>query len=177
MKKKVLIYFHGYGANPNSDKVQKLRNMGYEVVSFSIDVDPRISIPKLTLDIDHWLIDNFARENIDLIFIGSSLGGWYAVVMGALYHTDTVTINPSIRPNITLKRYGISEDVLNSYNDLEFSPDRDPVIIAKDDEVLNFDNEPLLKTAKNVLYSPTGKHRFNGPEFEEYIKKVLESNP
>lgn len=176
MKKKVLFYFHGYGSNKNTDKVRRLKVMGYETYAFDIDVDPSVSIPKLSQEITYWLIDNIAREDIEIVFIGTSLGAWYATKLGEQFLAQTISINPCIRPWKSLEKYNVPKHILDKYNTLYFDEELDTVVIAEDDELFDFSQEFVLIDAKKVIYSKTGGHRFNGPEFEEYIGKILESN-
>ena len=45
--KPIVVYCHGYGSSSNTDKVQRLRNFGFEVHAWDIDIDPSVSIPFL----------------------------------------------------------------------------------------------------------------------------------
>ena len=48
-----IIYFHGYGSSPNTDKVKLLKEHFSEVYAFPIDVDPDKSLPYLEEEIEN----------------------------------------------------------------------------------------------------------------------------
>lgn len=177
MMKKVLIYFHGFGSNEKSDKVEKLKNMGYETIAFNIDVNPKISIQHLINSIDDWLVENLNREDIDIWFVGTSLGAWYANLLGKVYDTKTILINPCLDPYESLKLFGVQESILNGYksNNPTFTK-LDHVVVSNNDKLFDFSEEKFV--GANVVYrTDLGNHRFNGPEFDMFVKKILESNP
>ena len=86
--KKVIVYCHGYASSNKTDKVFRLKKMlpDAEVHAWNIAIDPEISIPYLTGKIDlDILATNPLEENINLIFVGTSLGGWYASKLADIY--------------------------------------------------------------------------------------------
>lgn len=168
--RKVIVYFHGFGSSPDSDKVERLKVSGAEVFAYPIDVDPRVSIPSLEHNIDMMLLDDVNRD-MDLTFVGTSLGGWYAGVLGAKYACKRVLINPCIDLQNSLLKYALSSEVLVQYKALELTPHA-KYHISIHDEVINFApymNE--LAKFDTTFYDTTG-HRFNGPEFDVLAKTL-----
>lgn len=165
--KKLIVYFHGFGSTPTTEKVEKLRAVhNAEVYAFPIDPDPRISIPFLRDQIDELIISRFGC-NIDLIFVGASLGGWYAAKMAQLYRCDCVLINPCYDPKNIIT--SLDQDVLDSYSFITLNPTA-KYFIARNDEVINFD--PFIHYMDDVTYSDTADHRYNGNEFVEVISYI-----
>lgn len=161
--KPLVVYCHGYGSSSNTDKVQRLRDFGFDVYAWDIDIDPRVSIPYLENKIDDLLLDNI-HHNIDLVFIGTSLGCWYASKLADAYGAKAILINPSYTPAKSLLRYGVSTDIASKYDNTVFD-ENDTVIVAKDDEVIDHSDRDF-SNAKAVILSETGGHRFNGREFD-----------
>ena len=170
--KKVIIYCHGYNSSAQSDKVKRLTAAG-EVFAWDINIDPEVSLNDLEQKMDDLLISKM-NEDFMLVFVGTSLGAWYASKLADIYAAYAVLINPAINPKTSLAKYGIEESVLNNYlNPIFFCTD-DKVFIGTEDEVIDFSNVNFGPA--NVEYVKA-KHRFNGPEFEmvvEYIKNLRE---
>ena len=169
MKKsrKVIVYFHGYGSSPNSDKVDRLKSTGAEVYSYSINVDPRIAIPELEDSIDMMLLDDL-HSDLDLTFVGTSLGGWYAGVLGAKYACRRVLINPCIDPKNMLGKYNVATEVLSYYEPLELVKDTE-YHIALNDGLIDFSPYMTEFKSLNTKFYKAAGHRFNGVEFTELV--------
>lgn len=168
--KKVVFYFHGYASSPKTDKVDKLRDAGFVVYAFPIDIDPKSSIPSLYHNIDFALC-NHIDEDIDVVFVGTSLGGYYAAKLAKIYDTKSVIVNPSIEPSVSLAKYGVDPEIMARYDKMNFS-DRAKYFIAEEDEVLDFSMYKDEFAKVNCTYVPNCGHRFNGPEFDLVIDAV-----
>lgn len=164
--KKLIVYCHGYASSPNTDKVERLCAVkNSEVHAFPIDVDPDVSLPKLCEEIDNLLLEDM-HQDAELMFVGTSLGAWYAAYLGLLYSAHSVLINPCYNPSVSLKKYDVATEVLDSYPDMVV-PGNSFVVIAKDDDVIDYSDFSLAKD--RIVFTPTGGHRFNGDEFEDVI--------
>lgn len=168
----MIVYFHGFGSSPNSDKVVSLKDTFPEdyVYAFPINIDPEIAEKELETNINNALLDHL-NEEILLIFIGTSLGGWWASKFGGEYGCTAIIINPSHQPQDTLGQYGISQDICDKYSHISYYPEKDYYFFAKHDEVI----EPRydLNWPHLFLYDqPSVGHRFNGPEFDDVITLV-----
>ena len=106
MKTVSIVYFHGYGSSPNSDKVAALRaglKDRAKVYAYPADIDPEIAKAELTREIDSMLAGHRNAATQDsVIFIGTSLGGWWASELGESYGIPAIVINPSCNPTSSL---------------------------------------------------------------------------
>ena len=171
--KKIIVYCHGYGSSPKSDKVTRLSKIkDSEVFSFPINVDPSVSLPMLELEIDSLLLDRM-HEPARLIFVGTSLGGWYASVLAKTYGADAWVINPSRTPGVTLMNKGVPVEIASQYFDMPLLKNA-RYVVAEDDELLDHSMLKRLVPAAQLTVVKTGGHRFNGPEFDEYVAKPIE---
>jgi uncharacterized protein len=120
------VYIHGFNSafNPESDKVKSLEKLGI-VMGFTYDsfssYDEILKSFKL-------FFNNIEMPE-DVVFVGTSLGGFWATECAKAYGTPSVIINPCHTPKILLQKYvGIehtnfltgqknilTQEVVNSY--------------------------------------------------------------
>ena len=162
--KKVFVYCHGYGSSKNTDKVQRMRDAGLEVIACDIDYRPDVGLRQLINFVDDYLITNIAAD-IELVFVGTSLGGWYAAVVSKLYGAKCVCINPAYDPKNQLSKLGV--DTSNLFYPTATFHMKDTVFVAKDDELLDFSKVKF--DFATVIRTPGGGHRYNGAEFDSVI--------
>lgn len=165
----LVVYFHGYGSSSNTDKVARLQDQlpNSKVVAFDIDVNPKNSIPDLIKKIDQAIIN---EDVSTVIFVGTSLGAWYAGTLGEVYGVHSVLINPCLDPNTSLRKYNVAESICENYYELEALPSS-KYFCSLNDEVI--DHSPLLsKNFPSMSVYDKADHRFNGPEFEDVIQYV-----
>jgi len=169
--KQVVVYFHGYGSSATSDKVKQLQSLFDDVYAWDIDIDPRKSLPELEQHIDKVLTDYAVRNvEVNVWFVGTSLGANYASRFGDMYDVNTLLINPSYVPSVSLAKYGVDECIRNEYDDTVINKN-DYVVLAKDDEVIDHTGRDFSNAAV-VVYNDKGGHRFNGPEFLQTVEAV-----
>ena len=93
---KTILYFHGFASSSNSNKAKILKkyiSKNYKNAEIIIpDIDNNF---KLAVNQIHDLIDNAKHP---IVFIGSSLGGYYASYFSSKFKTKSVLINPAIPP-------------------------------------------------------------------------------
>lgn len=168
--KKLIVYFHGYGSSPKSDKVARLRQEpDFNVHAFNIDIDPVFAEKHLTHWINMCLVDNIHLPE-KLVFVGTSLGGWWAKKMAKQYKCKAVIINPSVDPANSLIKYGIAEEVLSGYH-LLAPYIGDKYFFAEHDEVIDnveFRNN-LIDSGYDVTVVKNADHRFGGDAFEKVV--------
>jgi predicted esterase YcpF (UPF0227 family) len=159
MKNVKIVYFHGYGSNALTDKVTGLKAAGYDVVAPNIPV---------MFDDAVTYLDTFIRDlgDVDLLFVGTSLGGYWASMMGDKFIVPVVLINPSCSPSDTLKRYDnpdLTQSQLDKFKDLNPSVGLPRIVVlAKDDDVLDINVAANLFAGKaQVNFYQKGGHRFN----------------
>lgn len=183
--KKIIVYCHGYGSSSKTDKVERLRAVeNSEVVAFDINIDPEISISYLTDVVTDYMLTARMHEEVELVFVGTSLGAWYANILGEVFRAKSVLLNPCYDPSTMLKKYGVSQEILDKYSPM-IPHEMSVIVIAQDDEVIDYSNFYFSGDAVFVptgdhrvipcdaIFVPTGGHRFNGPEFEEVIVDYL----
>jgi hypothetical protein len=168
---KLVFYFHGFGSSPESTKVSRLKESlpDSEIYAFPINIDPRVALPELCERIESVLLDEPHSED-SVLFVGTSLGAWYAGYLANLYGLPSILINPSCTPSVSLERYDIPVSIRGAYSDLEI-PENAEVYLAERDEVLN--NEEL-KAAGSPIIVPGADHRFDGEPFSLVIERIRE---
>lgn len=175
--KKLVIYFHGYNSSPNTDKVARLcKESSFLTYAFPIHLDPSVAYPELVSKIDDVLMNFHNNENIKLVFVGTSLGGWWASKLAKEYGCKSIIINPSSEPANSLRKYDVPERICTQYEDISF-PDNATYFFAKNDGLLDHTEliRMLTEQKKDVRIYKDGGHRFNGASFEkvvDYIKEI-----
>lgn len=169
--KKILVYCHGYGSSANSDKVDRLRSAGFEVYAWDINPDPDVGLPMTADHVYNMVMDNLNRD-VDLIFIGTSLGAWYAAKLAEDFGCEAVLVNPAHDPAFLLPEIGCDPTIAYKYDRMSFELNH-TVFIASNDELISFDCVNFGRAA--LVETATGGHRYNGPEFDaviEYIRNM-----
>lgn len=93
---RTVLYFHGFASSSNSNKAKVLKkyiSKNYKSAEIIIpDLDNNF---KLAVSQIHILIN---RAKYPIVFVGSSLGGYYASYFSTKLKTKSVLINPAIPP-------------------------------------------------------------------------------
>jgi predicted esterase YcpF (UPF0227 family) len=168
----MIVYFHGLGSSPNSDKVDRLKAMfpNKRVYAFSANVDPEIACKEVADQIESAMIDHL-HEPGKVYFIGTSLGAWLAAKMGDLFKVKVLLINPCYDPVESLKKYpGVSDEIRNKYTKIRLQKRMDSTTCAVDpyDPIIDMRNL-MQEIGDQVTLFPGVGHRFNGPEFETFV--------
>jgi predicted esterase YcpF (UPF0227 family) len=95
----MFIYLHGFNSafNPESDKIKDLESLG-EVVGISYNSFG--SYKEIFKE-----ISSKVPRNKNIIFVGTSLGGFWAAEMARAFSTPSVLINPCYDPYRMLRKY------------------------------------------------------------------------
>jgi predicted esterase YcpF (UPF0227 family) len=158
--KKLIVYCHGYGSGANSTKLKALQYAGFNAHCFEADIDPVEAVTQLTKKIDDLLIDHL-NHDIELVFVGTSLGGWMASNLAGMYGAKAVIINPSVNPSASLLKYGVPEVICNRYSLLVPSVNHKYFFAEKDEVIDNVEfREKLINDGFNVEIIPGADHRF-----------------
>ena len=173
----MILYIHGFnsGADPTSAKVMSLGNLG-QVLCMHYD-----SFSKRTEILDQLLEQ--VPVNQDLVFAGTSLGGYFAALLAKHFRVPSILINPAHSPDTTLMQcVGVpqvnfvsgetkvlSTDACDSYcgesiTEAEAYEVFPLVILAMDDELLDAAESRELFTKFPLFVCDTGGHRFENPE-------------
>jgi len=98
-----IVYIHGFNSSPQSHKAQQFRQW---IAEHHPDITLHIpALKPFPLDAIKQLEDLAALNPHHTGFIGSSLGGFYAVWLAEKFHACAVLINPAVRPFDSLARY------------------------------------------------------------------------
>lgn len=103
--KTTLIYLHGLNSGPQTIKGRQIA-----AAVAALPDPPQFHLPQLDTrpasaiaSVERWIARNAAGHAIT--FIGSSLGGFYAVALAERHDARAVLINPAIAPYEGLARY------------------------------------------------------------------------
>ena len=175
----MIVYLHGFGSTGNSKKVDALiEKFGADnVFAPDLPIDP-VEVAKLVGDkILDWYHSNKEGK---LVFVGTSLGAFYASFFAHTFDAPAVIVNPSVRPNESLKdhigrnvNYHTKEEFWLSIAHLEelknmrnyltnnYKGVLIHLFVAKDDEVIP-SHEMLnwYQYTASTHIEETGGHRF-----------------
>jgi len=93
---KTILYFHGFASSSNSNKAKVLKKYistnykNAEIIIPDLDNNFKIAVSQI-----HKLIESVKHP---IVFMGSSLGGYYASYFSTKLKTKSVLINPAIPP-------------------------------------------------------------------------------
>lgn len=95
-----IIYLHGLDADPNANKAVITANhakaLGIDTLRPDLNCPPDEVVAKLL---------NLIKENPNAVLVGSSLGGYFATLLSDMTGTPCVLLNPSIRPDVSFRRF------------------------------------------------------------------------
>lgn len=159
--KKIVIYCHGYGSSSKSTKYLALKSAGFDAYCFDASVDPGQARRSLSTAIDS-LLKGSVQQDENLVFVGTSLGGWTASCLAEIYSAEAIIINPAVDPASSLLKYGLPKEICEQYTPLVPNK-RHQYYFAEVDEVI--DNtlfaQQLVDTGFNVTVVPGADHRFD----------------
>ena len=150
---KTILYFHGFKSSSDSGKAQDFKKFIENKTS-----QTKIIIPDLEDDFKEaheqikTLID---KSNPNILYMGSSLGGYYALYFAQLYKSKSVLINPAIPPlndfeihlgknenYATGNKFTISKDDISYIRSLHhkkiLEPKNNLILLESGDDILNY---------------------------------------
>ncbi len=156
----LVVYLHGFRSSSKSVKAQKMID-AFDQAGLSghlwvpdLPASPAQALAMIEQHLDARL---HSQPELSMTFIGSSLGGYYATVLGELHaQASVVLLNPAIKPYDDLQDQIGKKKVYFSDEEIEFvpaylgdlkameqtsltNPQRYFLVAARDDEVLNCD--------------------------------------
>ena len=184
-----IVYLHGFASVGEGNKSQIFKNFfGAEhVTAPDLPVNPSQVIN---------IVNDIVRQNNDypLIFVGTSLGGFWANYFAQKWDVPCVIVNPSTRPSISLKKYqnaNIKNNVtqkpvevtsrdITEYEKIEkyLATNTNGALInmfiAKDDEVISPHNASEdIPFAASIVMKDNGGHRFE-MHWNDVVTKIQE---
>ena len=95
----MIIYIHGFASSGNARKAQETKEYfkNKKVYTPDLSVEPEMAFSILK--------DTIRDINVKVNLIGSSLGGFYAMLLSAIYGQKAVLINPAVEAHKSLITY------------------------------------------------------------------------
>lgn len=151
-----VFYFSGFGGNEGSETFKFILK-NYLQVKFIIydNINAEIAYKEIDTQLKGEILEN-------QLFIGQSLGGFWAEYFAIKYNQKLILINPSLDPENSLKKYNLSSQDLEKYKNFK-SKDHvkdATIILSENDSLVN----PITvkkkydKKAKFVMVE--GDHKF-----------------
>ncbi|QGN95718.1 esterase YqiA [Piscirickettsia salmonis] len=177
-----ICYIHGFNSGPESVKAQLVKDYFQgktEVMLPRLALAPELAIAQL--------LALCGGDGNELVLIGSSLGGFYALYLAEYYQCPAVLVNPLINP----KKYqqGMVGTHINPYNSKKIivtekeviqsfdyiypevkESKRYLVLLTKDDEVLDYRDALALFASESCYVSVAGGHAFT--DFADWLPKI-----
>ena len=183
---KTILYFHGFASSSNSNKAKILKkyiSKNYKNAEIIIpDIDNNF---KLAVNQIHDLIDNAKHP---IVFIGSSLGGYYASYFSSKFKTKSVLINPAIPPLKDFEmylgeneNYSTGEKFIITPEDIRYirkisykkysNAENTYVLLESGDEVLNYKETAKYFSGSylDIIYG--GSHSYES--LDEKLKNIV----
>lgn len=95
-----IIYLHGLDADPNASKAiiteTHAKVLGIQTVRPDLNCPPDEVVAK---------ISTLIQQTPNCVLVGSSLGGYFATLLSDMTGTPAVLLNPSIRPDLSFRRF------------------------------------------------------------------------
>ena len=174
-----IVYIHGFNSSPKSHKAQLFKHW-----MDATHPDITLHIPALKpypLDAIAQLEELANLKNDNIGFVGSSLGGFYAVHLAEKFNAPAVLINPSVKPFETLSRYlGENEnfhtqerytlsqrhvdDLRSLFIPQPSNPKKLLLLTQTGDETLNFREGAAHFYTSPVIIEHGGDHTFQNVE-------------
>ncbi len=177
-----IIYIHGFGSSGLGVKANLFRQYfnqkGVQFLAPSLSYVPQLAIQTLT---------ELAKCCKNPVFIGSSLGGFYALYLADRFDSKAVLINPSLYAESTLRRhikgyatnfYDLSRfewndshlAMLKEYKVAKPKEENLMLLLQKGDDIIDYKEAlALLPNAKAVV-EEGGSHSFDG--IERYFEEI-----
>jgi predicted esterase YcpF (UPF0227 family) len=182
----IYIYLHGFNSafDPEASKVKTLSSLG-EVIG--ITYDTYVSYDEIFSYITSQVPSDRSDE---VIFVGTSLGGFWAAQMGKHYGCPSVIINPCYDPSSMLRRYEgvittnyhtaitnvLTSEVVDTYNSKYiYGQDKTYkylplVLLDMGDEVIGSGGTELVLKEFPMKRFEGGSHRFD--HMEESLETI-----
>ena len=179
-----ILYFHGFKSSSDSGKAQEFKKFIENKTS-----QTKIIIPDLKDDFKeaHKQIEGLIDKNSpNILYMGSSLGGYYALYFAQLYKSKSVLINPAIPPlkdfeihlgknenYATGNKFTISKNDISYIRSLHHKKILDPsnhlILLESGDEILDYiETVSYFKgSSMDIFYG--GNHSYTSIK-EKFIK-------
>ena len=183
---KTILYFHGFASSSNSNKAKVLKKYisenykNTEIIIPDLDNNFKLAVSQI-----YTLIDNAKHP---IVFIGSSLGGYYASYFSTKLKTKSVLINPAIPPLKDFEmylgeneNYSTGEKFIITQEDIRYirkmsykkyaNTENTYVLLESGDEVLNYKETAKYFSSSylDIIYG--GSHSYES--LDEKLKNIV----
>ena len=177
-----IIYIHGFGSSSNGNKVSFLREVTKELELdlIAVDYDSSASYEDCVAKISAQV-----PSDGNSMFIGTSLGAFYAITLANMTGNPSIVLNPSLDPYHSLRKYldkpvnGLfsNSSAIESYQGKSFPKPRYGcrAMFETGDEVLDH-NAAIehLKEHAAIKVIEGGSHRFES--YDLLKKEIIDLN-
>jgi hypothetical protein len=188
----MILYIHGFKSTGNARKADELKEYfknchpersegSNKIISPTLDISPEKSIAQL---------ENIILENENVFLVGSSLGGFYAMILSAKHNLPAVLINPAVKADEALstqlgqhENYDTGEkfewtlEHINQLKNLKelylnkLNPKNLFLLLAEDDELLDSkETAGLYKDSAKIMIVKNAGHQFS--KFKESLPAI-----
>jgi len=187
----LFIYIHGFNSkgDPTSQKIKELGRLG-ETVTVDYDSFGTFDVIEAHLTDE---IKRISRSRSDhfTVLAGTSLGGYWASVIGKKYGIPAILINLAVQPQKSLEKHvgiefenfkdgqlnTLNENVPASYRD---APDAGMflILLDREDDIFDYKKTESWFTKNLVITFDGGSHRFEHmrealPEINMFVNRVF----
>jgi uncharacterized protein len=181
----MIAYLHGFNSSPQSQKAQLLARY---LAARGLRAEYACpALPPLASDAVGE-IEKLIKQNKDICFVGSSLGGFYATYLAEKHAAKAVLINPTIDPHVGLRAYlgrqqnlhtgeayELTEAHLLAWQQLyvqRVTPARYLLLVETGDEVLDYRRALARYAGAEQVVIQGGDHSL--ASFPQHLPRILE---
>lgn len=159
-----IINIHGYHGNPENSAYTTFKEFKAEIISPYLDYDSET--PESILEKLYKLI----KENNPEFIAGTSLGGFYAVLLSIKTDIPAILINPALMPFLHLPRLSYTGDIkpyISLFSELaDLKTDKIYTVTSGEDDVID----------THDFTNPKGKHSGATLLLEESFRCVFNTD-
>lgn len=175
----VFLYFHGYASSGQSNTAKLIKEAYPEA---------KVICPTYNTKNAHEAVDTVEkqiRENVNItdnvIFVGTSLGGFFANYFSNKYGVPAVLVNPCLDPQKALQKYNPEgkvdcESFLQYYTEDRLDVPK-TVVLGKKDDVIPYNTYEDRVRKYHVFIKENMKHRVSEiSEIKEAIDEIVNNS-
>lgn len=151
-----ILNIHGYKGSAENAACLVLKEQCHDVISPQIDYDTEN--PEKILE----ELKNIFTENKPDYIVGTSLGGFFALLLSIESKIPAILVNPCLMPFITLPELDYGRDIsgfIGLFGKFaEIRQDNICAVIGGQDEVISYHDLVTRKIIRNCTIVPDGKH-------------------
>jgi len=187
-----IVYFHGFGSNNKSNKVQFLVQNFSDCTIVAPTIPPKADEAYECIEGLMW---HLLEDGEEVILAGTSLGGFWAHLFGDRFACRAIIMNPALMPSESLKSFvgapapfeGYTAEGFTLENAAEYKKYEEQisfkkygncprtVLLEEGDELLDsLDTFNKYKDNSTAILIPGGEHRFVSlDQFQEQLRSMI----